>query len=303
MSYLDRTLPYMNMYGTVDISSSDSMDEALAMSGLDWPVISKPLYDENGNQYPNYRANVRDVDNTLLGVVSDKYRIVQNDLAFDFVNDLTTEGFQFDKAGSFRNGKSVWVMGHLPKEDILGDDIDNNLVFVNSHDGSSGVKVMMTPIRVVCSNMLNLALKKASRSWATRHTSNIYSKLEEAKLTLGLASKYIEELREEADRLSNMSITEDQIEQIFDKLFPVYPNNDTERKIKNVSILKDSFIHCYNEADIKKYKGTVYGAINAMSDLVSHKLPTRMTENYYENNWNRLINGHYMLDNFYKLVK
>lgn len=303
MSYLDRTMPYMNMYGTVDISSAESVEEALHLSSLDWNVESKKIYDESGSLFNGYAANVRDIDGALLGIVSDKYRIVQNDLAFDFVNDLTTEGFQFEKAGSFKNGKSIWVMGHLPKEDILGDDIDNNLVFVNSHDGTSGVKVMMTPVRVICSNMLNLALKNASRSWATRHTGNIYSKLEEAKFTLGLASKYMEELKEEANRLSNMSITEDQIEQIFDKLFPVDPNNDTERKIKNVSILKDSFIHCYNEADIKKYKGTVYGAINAMSDLVSHKLPTRMTENYYENNWNRLINGHYMLDNFYKLVK
>lgn len=303
MSYLDRTMPYMNMYGTVDISSAESVEEALHLSGLNWIVESKKIYDENGNLLNGYSANVRDTDEALLGIVSDKYRIVQNDLAFDFVNDLTTEGFQFEKAGAFKNGKSIWVMGHLPKEDILGDDIDNNIVFVNSHDGSSGVKVMMTPVRVICSNMLNLALQRASRSWSTKHTSSIYTKLDEAKYTLGLADKYMEELKEEAERLAYIKITESQIEAIFDKMFPVDPDKDTERKVKNVSALKDGFIKCYNEEDIKKFKGTLYGAVNAMADLVDHRIPIRSSENYYENNWYRLINGHSMLDNFYKLVK
>lgn len=303
MSYLDRTLPYVNAFGTVDISSASSVDEALSLSGLDWPVTSKLIYDENGKAYPNYRANVRETDNTLLGVVSNQYRIVQNVDAFEFVNDLSSSGFEFTSAGAFRDGKSIWIMGHLPKEDILGDEVDNNIVFVNSHDGSSGVKVMMTPVRVVCSNMLNLALKQASRSWKTRHTSNIHHKLTEAKQTLGLANKYMAELKVEAERLANMKITDAQIDAIFDKMFPVDPSNDSERKIRNVSILKDSFIHCYNESDISQFKGTVYGAINAMADLVDHKLPNRMTTNYYENNWNRLINGHFMLDEFYKLAK
>lgn len=302
MSYLDRTMPYLK-YGTSDISSAKSVNEALDQAGMDWQVISKPLFNENGAEYIGFRANVRDIDNTLLGIVSDRYRIVQNLDAFEFVDDLASNGFEFERAGVFKNGKSIWVMGHLPKTDILGDEIDNNIVLVNSHDGSSGVKVMMTPVRVICSNMLNLALKRAERSWTTKHTSNIYTKLEEAKHTLGLAEKYMEELKIESERLSSIKITDDKIEEIFDKMFPIDLAKDSETKIRNVSILKDNFIHCYNESDIKQFKGTVYGAVNAMADLVDHRLPSRVTSNYYENNWNRLINGHHILDNFYRLAR
>ena len=302
MSYLDRTMPYMN-YGTSDITSAKTVDEALAISGLDWTVSPRPLYNETLEEYDGFSANVRDEDDTLLGIVSDRYRIVQNKDAFEFVNDLSSNGFEFERAGVFKNGKSIWMMGHLPKENILGDEISNNIVLVNSHDGSSGVKVMMTPIRVVCSNMLNLALKSAERSWTTKHTSNIYSKLEEAKHTLGLADKYMTELKEESERLSTIKISDSKIEEIFDKMFPIDVNNDSETKIKNVSILKNNFIQCYNEDDIKQFKGTVYGAINAMADLVDHRLPNRVTANYYENNWNRMINGHHILDNFYRLAK
>ena len=303
MSYLNRTLPYVNAYGTVDISSTTSIKDALDLASMNWEVVSKSLFDENGNAYPNYKANVRDDTNDLLGIVTDRYRIVQNEDAFEFVDGLSDEGFKFESAGTFRNGRSIWLMGHFEDETILGDDIANNLVFVNSHDGSSGVKVMMTPVRVICSNMLNLALRKAHRSWATKHTTGIYSKLEEAKHTLGLADKYMAELKEEAEKLSNITITDAKIEEIFDKMFPVDPTKDSERKVKNVSAIKDSYVQCYNEDDIKKFKGTVYGAVNAMADLVSHKEPARVTKNGNENNWNRLINGHSMLDEFYRLAR
>lgn len=299
---MNRELPYVNALGTANIETATSVVEALDMAGLNWDVEPRRIYDENGNPYDNYVMNTRVSDNKPFAVVSDRYRIVQNYEAFDFVNNLVDEGFKFDKAGQFRDGKSVWVMGQLPETKILGDNVANNIVFTNSHDGTSGVKIMMTPVRVVCSNMLNLALKKADRSWATKHTNHIYSKLEEAKYTLGLANKYMEELNNEAERLATIKMSDNEIEKIFDILFPVDVLNDSQRKIDNIAVMKNNFIQCYNADDIKQFKGTAYGAINAMSDFVSHKDPARNTIDYYENSWNRLVNGHSDLDRFYKAV-
>lgn len=300
---MDRLLPYMNVFGTVDISSAKKVEDALALANLDWEVESRQIYNESGAPYDNYKANVRATDDKLLGIVTDRYHIVQNYDAFAFVDNLVDEGFKFDRAGQFRDGKSIWVMGTLPETQILGDDISNNVVFVNSHDGSSGVKVMMTPIRLICYNMMNLALRKADRIWATKHTGSIHTRLEEAKYTLGLVNKYMDELAIEADRLAQMKISDSEIEAIFDILFPVDKNKDSERKINNIAVIKNNFVQCYNAEDIAQFKGTVYGAINAMSDLVSHKLPARETQNFYENSWNRLINGHPDFDRFYNMVR
>ena len=298
-----RNLPYMNAFGTVNIESAKSIDDALNLAGLDWNVESKSIYDENQNEIPGYKSNVRDVDNKLLGIVSNRYQIMQNKDAFNFVDALSNEGgFKFKAAGEFRNGKSIWVMGELPKIDILGDDISNNIVFTNSHDGTSGVKIMMTPIRLICSNMINFATKSADRIWKTKHTTNIQTKLEEAKYTLGLANEYIDALKEEADKLVNVTITDSQIEAIFDKLFPVDIANDSNRKISNIAVMKNNFLECYNEEDIKQFRGTGWGAVNAMADLLDHKDPSRASKNYYENNWYRLINGHDVLDSFHREV-
>ena len=143
MSTLTRELPYINAFGTVDISSATDVDSALSLAGLDWEVQTKAIYDEFGNEYPKFRANIKEDTNTLLGIVTDAYTVIQNAEAFDFVNNLSADGFTFDRAGQFRDGKAIWLMGKLPETSILGDKVDNNLVFVNSHDGSQGVKVTL----------------------------------------------------------------------------------------------------------------------------------------------------------------
>ena len=301
---LKRELPYINAYGTTDISTATSVDEALELAGMDWEVNSSKIYDETGKEIPGFKANIREDNGDTLGIVSNQYQIVQNSEALDFVNELPKEGdFQFDRAGVFRGGKSIWVMGTLPESNILGDDISNNVVFVNSHDGSSGVKVMMTPIRLICHNMINLATKRADRIWSAKHTSHIITKLDEARYTLQLANDYMKALNEEAEFLASKTITESEIEAIIDSMFNIDYKTAKPRKINNLILFKNNFFSCYNEDDIKKFKGSAWGAINAMADLIDHQDPKRLTKDYYNNHWNRLVNGHNILDTFHKAVR
>ena len=169
--------------------------EALELAGLDWQVESRNIYSGNGAVISGYRANVRSTDDAVLGVVSDRYRIVQNEEAFQFTDDLLGEGVTYETAGSLQGGKKVWMLAKLPEKYIIaGDEVTPYLVFFNSHDGSSGVKVAMTPVRVVCQNTLNLALSTAKRSWSAIHVGDIRGKLEDAENTLLYADRYMAEL-------------------------------------------------------------------------------------------------------------
>ena len=69
-----------------------------------------------------------------------------------------------------------------------------------------------------------------------------------------------------------------------------------------VAEINNNYIKCYNEDDIKQFKNTAYGALNAFIDLINHKEPVRVTTNYYENSWNKLINGHPYIDTFHKML-
>lgn len=269
--------------------------QALELAGLDWEVNSRPIYTDNGIAIPGYIANTRSSDNKVLGVVSDKYKIVQNKDAFAFTDNLLDNDAKYVTAGSLRGGKNVWMLAQLPTTKILGDDVDNFLCFTNTHDGTGAVRVFTTPVRVVCNNTLNLALSTAKRSWSCRHMGNMESKMHEATRTLELANKYMEELAKTADQLANTTVTDERLYEIVAEMFPV-DDNQSHRQMANMEQAKKEFMIAYFMPDIKQFRNTAWGVLNAMSDFCGHASPKRNTSTYQENNFERIVIGHPLLD-------
>ena len=175
------------------VEGAPSSGDALRFAGLDWRVVQEPIRTESGEAIPGWKANVRDSDRRVLGVVTDRYRIIQNSEAFAFTDALLGSGVRYETAGSLQGGRKVWLLARLPREYIIsGERISPYLVFSNTHDGSGAVRVALTPIRVVCNNTLNLALASAARSWSMVHTGDIRGKVREAEDTLFRAEEYME---------------------------------------------------------------------------------------------------------------
>ena len=194
--------------GTVVAEAPTSAD-ALRLAGLDWLVVQEPIYTESSELVEGYRVNVRDRDRKVLWVVSERYKVVQNTDAFSFTDELLGKGVRYETAGSLQEGKKVWLLARMPHEYIIaGERISLYLVFSNIHDGSGSVKVAITPIRVVCNNTLNLALRTAKRSFSMVHTGNIRVKIQEAKDTLFLAEEYMDCLGIEFEQLRRQKITD-----------------------------------------------------------------------------------------------
>lgn len=164
------------------VNEAPTSKDALIYAGLNWKVVQNNVYTQDGSLISGYKANIRSTDRSVLGIVSDRYKIVQNQDAFQFTDDLLGEGVTYETAGSLQGGRKVWMLAKMPHRYIIsGDEIEPYLVVMNSHDGSSGIKVAMTPIRVVCQNTLNLALGSAKRIWTTKHTENVMSRVYEAR--------------------------------------------------------------------------------------------------------------------------
>ena len=283
------------------VEEAPTSSDALRMAGLDWNVVQRNIQVCGGAKIQNYKANVRDSDGTVLGVVSDRYKIVQNAEAFEFTDSLIGGDVRYETAGSLNGGRKIWLLAKLPETEIVGDKTEPYLCFTNTHDGSGAIRVCMTPIRVVCNNTLNLALGSARRAWSVRHTGDMASKMHEARVCLEMACDYMEELGRTADRLANTTVTRDKLMEILDEMFPI-TENSTDREKQNIQKLKNEYMVCYFAPDILKFRGTAWGAVNAMSDMISHNAPRRKTANYRENNWGRIMDGHAMLDKFVALV-
>lgn len=298
-----RQVPWHGLGTTVNEAPTSA--EALNLAGLNWTVDQTPVYTDAGIEIRGYKANRRSSDGSILGIVSDRYKIVQNTEAFEFTDTIVGETengvVKYETAGSLCGGKKIWLLAKMPTQKILDDDVEPYMFFSNSHDGSGAIKVGLTPIRIVCNNTLNIALANAKRQWSTKHIGDMQSKLEEAKLCLQLADKYMDNLAIEAERLANTKLYKEQIDEILNEMFPV-EEDASERKKNNVKELKNEYYMCYVQPDIAKFIGTAYGAINAMSDLVTHSSPKRNTANFNENRWGKIMDGHALLDQFVSLV-
>ena len=101
------------------VENALSSEEALIASGLDWRVVQKPIMTNDLTPIAGYKANIRDSDNKVLGVVSDRYKVVQNAEAFAFTDTLLGEGVKYETAGSLQEGKKIWLLAKLPENYII----------------------------------------------------------------------------------------------------------------------------------------------------------------------------------------
>ena len=285
------------------VTKAPTSKDALIYAGLNWHVLQKEVYTEDGKLIEGYKANTRNTDNATLGIVSDRYKVVQNEEAFQFTDDLLGEGVTYETAGSLQNGKKVWMLAKMPHRYIIaGDEITPYIVIMNSHDGSSGIKVAMTPIRVVCQNTLNLALNNAKRIWTTKHTENVMSRVHEARETLLLAENYMGELGRGIDELSKIKLSDKKVLDMMQDFFPIDADLPEAQRKNNLRMLEDMKLRYWDAPDLSHVGKNGYRFINTISDFATHADPIRRTKNYNENLFLRTLEGNQMIDKAYKMV-
>jgi phage/plasmid-like protein (TIGR03299 family) len=221
----------------------------------------------------NFRAVTREDNNCTLGVVKNRYEVVQNTKAFDFIDFLTTgelgQKATIDAAGVLGKGERIFITAKFHDSiKIPGDDtLDMYAVFTNSFDGTSPVCCMITPIRVVCNNTLNMAFGDNTGRFNFRHTKSIHGKIaindeniRNATSCLNILDLYTKHLKDGVERLGNIELTEDKIDRIV-KTALVSTDDDRKLLIKhNYNIMNDDFSQRFrNRVDL--FKHNIYGGI------------------------------------------
>lgn len=303
------------------IKDAPTSEDAIRIAGLDWDVIPKPIYDEFGRELPGYKVNIRSSDNMALGIVTDRYKVVQNREAFAFTDELLGQGVRYETAGSLASGKRVWMLARMENTWLAEEEISPFMVFTNSHDGTGAIRVAMTPVRVCCENTLNLALKTADRHWSCVHKGDIMSKLEEARFTLASAERYMKALEEEFGELKLKKVTDKQVEDMTDKLLEIEFNSLFNKALKTGKIVdfkerlrqqkyedklkrkKNNIITIYHDKpDLVGTERSAFRFVNAVSDYATHTDDHKQTKNYQENLFMRTIDGNGLIDTAYQLA-
>lgn len=287
----------------VVVENAPSSKDAIMLAGLEWKVLQKEIYAEDNILIHGYKANVRDTDQKVLGVVSERYQVVQNEDAFAFTDELLGAGIRYETAGSLQDGKKTFILARLPQRFIIaGDEIAPYFVIMNSHDGSSAVKAAMTPVRVVCQNTLNLAFRNAKRVWMTKHTANIMHRIDDARETLEFAENYMAELGKGIDQLVHKKISDKKVMEYMTEFFPATEDMSIAQKKNNIKLLNDMKSRYFDAPDLIGMGNNAYRFVNAVSDFATHAEPIRKTKNYKENLFLRTVEGNPLVDKAYQMM-
>ena len=288
----------MNVHGAF------SSKEVMQRAGLDWTVSSRKLYLSDGSPVPGVKANVRSTDNKVLGIVGPDYKIVQNAEAFSFMDQVLGEGVTYETAGALKGGGRVWVLAHIPGEyRFVEDKADPYILFSTTHNGSGAIKVCLTPIRVVCMNTLNLAIKTATRSWSIVHKGLMDQKIANAKNTLIASKDYMGALCDEMVNLNEIKLTDTQVYDYVKKLIPM-PLDPSEVTRRNVSSKRTELMDRYELApDLAHVDRSAYRFVNAVSDFATHSTPLRARSNYRDTRLLSILDGNTLIDTSYQMMK
>ena len=268
-------------------------EEAIAAAGLDYDVTLTPVATVDGMMVPKTRAVVRYDNQTVLGVVSDRYVPVQNKQAFGFLDAVVADGgLRYHTAGALGRGERVFLLAKLPghiRVKQSDDLVDKFLLLSNAHDGSAALRVLFTPVRVVCQNTLSMALRKGQHEGISiRHNGNLQAKIGEAQRVLGLATAFYDDVQAKIDRLASVQPTRTQLELYFEKLYPdPFDGIDASRAKKTRDELHRLFEQGIGH-DMPAIKNTLWMAYNAVTEFVDHRTFRGKTE--LDRETNRLKN-------------
>lgn len=314
--------PWAPKIGAKNVENCTTAAEVMHESGLDFTVEKCPLVakmpfrltkaDEildqvNEGECFIHGDNVfRDCDgsyatfrtdlNIPLGVVKSKYEVVQNVDAFSFFDDaIGKDRAIWQTAGCFGSGERIFVSAKLPDDIIVnGDPVENYLVFTSTHDGSSGVTILFTPIRVVCQNTLNAALKTTDCFITFRHTKSVHDNINRATELLHIARRQTEDTSMLFNHLATTKMDDAMVARYlaelhltteeYQNVVQFDPNNGFKKvayrdyhtlevtgiSMRKANIIGSTYEYYFDGIGQRDIIGTAYGAYNAVTGYYSN---------------------------------
>ena len=286
--------PAWHKMGTV-VDHAMTSEEAMTLAGLDWPVVSRPLFFDgaglpcpDGEQpearkTPGFIANVRKDNGLVLGVVSDQYKIIQNSEAFAFTDSLVQDKvLRYESCGSLWGGRAVWILARRPEVDkVVGADEQHRyILFVNYHDGSGACTVMPTSVRVECQNLLNIALAIAKENEKLRivHTGDLAKKVDAARVILGLVDEQFDGYIDVARALVKKQVRAEALKEYIAECLPIADNAGDKTK-ERIERERAAVVNLFDHETNAKpgVVGTAWAAFNAVTLWADHFTAVRST--------------------------
>lgn len=302
-------------HGLGHVVDAMTSEEALRLGGLDFHVVKRPIFIKGKqvpqpdikaegevlrtvnsanplqpNQYNNVAmfkdkyATVRTDNDTPLGLVGSKYEVIQNVEAFEFIDSIIGEGrADYETVGCLGNGETVFITCKLREELVINKDlVDKYLLITTTHDGSSSMVVMFTPIRVVCNNTLSAALNKRHQTKVRiRHTKNAKENLEQAKHILGIVDQQTLAYQEAFGLLNTITVPDKVAEGII--AYSLGIDLDKELSTRATNVMQGAVSYYHMGVGQKDIVGTAWGVFNGVTGYIQNAKKHNSAELKFKN--------------------
>ena len=220
-----------------------SASSVAKQAGLDWNVKTVDLqgyvtnkvseYESVSDYYPvpNKQGVLKlgnDGENTIIGVVGSKYKIVQNMEVFGALDTLIESGdARYSAAGEYNGGANVWMLMELPNGvTVAGDPHAAYLLAKTSHDGSCSVIIRPIIERLFCANQIGKLIHGKAKKplmYKMKHTTNSELSINDIRNITTITYQAIEEYELTAAELLKRDVDKQQVMNIFKKVWALPP--------------------------------------------------------------------------------
>jgi phage/plasmid-like protein (TIGR03299 family) len=234
-------------------------------ASLDWNVIACPmsvqLPDGTSRQVKTRKVLVRDDNFEQVGVVGNRYEIVQNSVITGLVQPLVSEGLlEIVNQGYIGTGSKVFIQAQMTQEyEIVGETHRAMLTMMNSHDGTSPLAAGVTDTRVICQNTFAMAMEDMSTR--LQHKMGVNEQALKITETLDFVNERMKRFAEAANVLASTKATVSQVDQIIKS---AYSKKENETVRNRDEIVNRFFAGAGNEG------ATLWDAFNAITEFNTH---------------------------------
>ena len=259
-----------------------TIDQWRVDAGMDWRIqrsVVRYSVDRDPSapliQMPEQHVLFRSDNKAPLGVVSNKYQVVQPGDVLEFFRDIIkVGGLDLSAAGTIYGGKRFWATAKIGSMALTNkDEVGGYLLLSTSADGSLATEARRTTVRVVCKNTLQMALQDSADSVRITHRSVFDS--EAVKDFMGLNEAAFSAFKAAAETLANKALHEVEAAGFVAKLFGDADKSTGYRKV--LELFNGAGMGAMNDGVF----GTRWGLLNAVTEYADHHVRARSDENRF----------------------
>ena len=249
------------------LTPDSSLETWATEAGLDFklqttPILFQPTADRINHVFNGKTVIYRQDSAEALGIVSNRYKIVQPIEVLEFFKDIIGSSAQLETAGVLRGGAHYWALAKMEGEfDLVGDKVNQYLLLASSADGSLATQARLTTVRVVCNNTMQIA-QNNGQAVKVRHSS-IFDP-SDVKMKLGEINQNFKAFQITAETLARIKLSSEQASKLFVSVLGGSIDKPSRQAARALQLFEGNGIG----ADMESAKGTGWGALNAVTQLV-----------------------------------